>query len=162
MSAQTKSLESQSGRTNLQTSAEGPQDGGPAGSKPGQAGSFVPAGGTCAPPVLWLTGSLPPGRKCCEESAGCAGPRGLTSVVNLLWYNLLTALMSLPEYQDALWQINAAAHLKQAVFVGSGSYQQAVRDIKELFPEGFRCSQTSTTKLEQVNTLNPELWSTSN
>lgn len=52
MFAQTKSLESQSGRTNLQTPTEGSQDGGPAGVKAGQAGSLVPAGGTYTRPVL--------------------------------------------------------------------------------------------------------------
>ncbi|XP_037834509.1 uncharacterized protein LOC108243695 isoform X2 [Kryptolebias marmoratus] len=35
---------------------------------------------------------------------------------------------------------------------GSGSHQQAVRQIKTLFPEGLCCSETSTMKQEQIQT----------
>lgn len=34
--------------------------------------------------------------------------------------------------------------------IGSGSYQQAVKDVKRLFPEGLCCTDSSTVKQGQV------------
>lgn len=113
-------------------------------------------GTTCALAPRWLSAfrekMLWRGCWTCwaKRTLQCGWPVMVRPTYKLLW--------SLPcilvHFQEQDCHVSITFKMSVTSVTGSGSYQQAIMDVRRFFPEGLCCTETNTMRQEQVCLLN--------